>query len=323
MKLPNANEHPEAAGREPVLAPDTPPSGKRSLAAMIFLGNQGLRTGWSALLFISLVFAFGLSASALERAITGPQRSQTITPVEDLLQESALLAALFLATLIMARIERRSVFSYGFRDDRKLIRLVSGTVVGFLFISGLVGILWMTHALSFDGKMLHGVLAWKYALLWFAAFLVVAFFEEGLLRGYLQFTLTRGLTFWGAAALTSVLFGLLHVGNAGESPIGICVAIAGGLVFCLSLRLTGSLWWIVGAHAGIGFAEGYFYGTPDSGFVAQGHLYATHPVGEAFWSGGTTGPEGSIYALLALLMLAAGMWLTWRTRRTLPLSNFR
>jgi membrane protease YdiL (CAAX protease family) len=278
------------------------------------VGNQGLRAGWSALLFVCLVVALGLGASVLERAITHTHRSQTATPVDDLLHESALLAALFLATLIMAKFERRSVFSYGFLDDRKLIRLVSGTVVGFLLISGLVGVLWLTRALAFDGKMLNGVLVWKYALLWFASYLVVAFFEEGLLRGYLQYSLTRGLTFWGAAVFTSVLFGLLHVGNIGESPIGIFVAIAGGLVFCLSLKLTGSLWWIVGVHTGINFAEGYFYGTADSGLVAVGHLYATHPVGAAFWSGGTTGPEGSVYALLAFLLLAAGIWLMWGRR---------
>jgi hypothetical protein len=144
-----------------------------------------------------------------------------------------------------------------------------------------------------------------------------------LLRGYLQFALTRGLTFRGAAAVTSVLFGLLHVGNEGESPIGILVVIAGGLVFCLSLKLTGSLWWIVGVHTGVGFAAGNFFGTANSGGMTQGHLYATHPVGEAFWSGGTTGPEGSIYALLALLLMAAGMWLTWGRRCALPLSNRR
>jgi uncharacterized protein len=315
MKNSNAHEHFEAASRAPLYTPDKLRRGKGSLGAIIFVGNQGLRAGWSALLFICLVLALGFGASALERAITHTHKSQTSAPIEDLLHESALLLALFIATLIMARIERRSVFSYGFQDDRKLIRIISGTIVGFVFISGLVGILWMTHSLAFDGQLLHGVVAWKYALLWFAAFLVVAFFEEGLLRGYLQFTLTRGLTFWGAAALTSVLFGLLHVGNDGESPMGICVAIAAGLVFCLSLKLTRSLWWIVGVHTGIGFAEGYFYGTADSGFVAQGHLFATHPLGQALWSGGGTGPEGSIYALLALLLLPAGMWLTWGRRR--------
>jgi membrane protease YdiL (CAAX protease family) len=311
----NANEHSGAAShREPLQMPDTPPTEKRSLAATIFVGNEGLRPGWSALLFMALVVPSGLGASALVRTITHTSRNQALTPVQDLLRESTLLAVLFLATLIMARIERRSVFSYGFHDERKLTRLVSGTLIGFLFISGLVGILWATHVLVFDAQMLHGVLAWKNALLWFAFFLVVAFFEEGLLRGYLQFTLTRGLTFWGAGAVLSVLFGLLHVSNPGESPIGIFVVVAGGLVFVLSLKLTGSLWWIVGVHTGVGFAQGYFYGTANSGNTFQGRLYATHPVGNALWSGGTTGPEGSIYCMLALLVMAAGMWLMWGRR---------
>jgi membrane protease YdiL (CAAX protease family) len=323
MNTPHTTERHEAASRKPLQSSDTLPAWKRSLAVRIFVGNQGLRSGWSALLFTALCLALGLGASALERTITHRQRSQTMTPVHFLLHESVLLGALLLATLIMARIEGRSVFSYGFLDDRKLTRLLSGAAVGFLLISGLVGLLWMTHALAFDGQTLHGVLAWKYALLWLAACLVVAFFEEGLLRGYLQFTLARGLTFWGAAAVLSILFGLLHIGNEGESPVGIVVVIAGGLVGCLSLKLTGSLWWIVGAHTGWGFAESYFYGTANSGQLAQAHLYETHPVGMPLWSGGTTGPEGSLYALLALSLMATAMWLTWGARRAPPTSNRR
>ena len=74
-----------------------------------------------------------------------------------------------------------------------MTRLVSGTIVGFLVVSGFVGLLWITGASAFDGISIHGLLAWKYAALWFAAFLVVGFFEEGLLRGYLQYTLARGI----------------------------------------------------------------------------------------------------------------------------------
>lgn len=294
---------------------DIRPIDAPSPTARVFMGEQGLRAGWSALLFFSLVLAFGFGFVALDRAITHTDRSATIAPAPFLVLESGLLGALFLATLIMARIERRSVLSYGFQDARGLIRLLSGMIVGFLFISGVVGVLWMTHALVFDGKLLHGTLAWRYGLLWLVVYLVVALFEEGLLRGYLQYTLTRGLNFWTAAAILSVLFGLLHTPNAGESPLGIVVVVAGGLVFCLSLKLTGSLWWVVGLHTGIGFAESYFYGTANSGNTSLGRLYATHPVGNVLWSGGATGPEGSVYCLLALPLLAAGIWLTWGARR--------
>ena len=41
--------------------------------------------------------------------------------------------------------------------------------------------------------MLTSATALRYGLVWAFAFLLVGFFEESLMRGYLQFTLTRGL----------------------------------------------------------------------------------------------------------------------------------
>ena len=78
-----------------------------------------------------------------------------------------------------------------------------------------------------------------------------------------------------------------------------------GFVFCVSVRLTGSLWWAVGCHAAWDWAETFFYGTADSGMVASGHYLTTSPAGNAFWSGGADGPEGSVLVLgVALLLLA-------------------
>ena len=51
--------------------------------------------------------------------------------------------------------------------------------VGLLSISALVGALWTTHLLAFDGRVLSGAAIWKYAALWAALDLLVAFFEEG------------------------------------------------------------------------------------------------------------------------------------------------
>ena len=291
---------------------DSPSS---ALLHWIFRGHQGMRAGWSVLIFIAIFATLGLGAGALARTISHTERSLTEIPAPSILREALQLAALFLATWIMAGIEKRSVLCYGFADKRKLIRLASGSVVGFLVISGLVGLLWATHVLAFDGRILSGEMIWKYGLLWGVMFFIVAFFEEGLLRGYLQYTLARGLNFWSAAAILSVLFGALHTNNWRESPVGIVAAIAADLVFCLSLRLTGSLWWIVGVHAGWDWAESYFYGVADSGVETQGHLYATHAIGRQVWSGGATGPEGSVYALLVLLLLAIGIWLMWGNGR--------
>ena len=50
-------------------------------------------------------------------------------------------------------------------------------------------------------------------------FLMVAVFEESTLRGYLQFTLTRGMGFWWGALLLSLLFGF-PTAQTGETPVG-------------------------------------------------------------------------------------------------------
>jgi membrane protease YdiL (CAAX protease family) len=170
----------------------------------------------------------------------------------------------------------------------------------------------MSGWLIFDGRELHGKSAWSYGLQWGIAFLLTALFEESLLRGYLQSTLTRGVGFWWAAVLLSLAFGATHLPNHGESPIGILSVVGAGLLFCLSLWLTKSLYWAVGLHGGWDWSQSYLYGVPDSGQVASGHLFATHPSGGLIWSGGPTGPEGSLYVLPTMAIIALGVWIAWR-----------
>lgn len=121
--------------------------------------------------------------------------------------------------------------------------------------------------------------------------------------------------FWQAAWVTSTLFGFVHVGNNGENWIGIFAAAAIGFVFCVSIWLTGSAWWAIGCHASWDWAETYFYGTADSGMVASGHYLSTSPFGNAFWSGGTNGPEGSILVLGAILLLLLALLVIYRPRQ--------
>ena len=232
-----------------------------------------------------------------------------------LVGESAQILIVFIATLIMARIERRRLLSYGYTDNHKLVRLVSGIAWGFLCLSGLIGVLWKAGLLVFDGRALTGFTACKFALGWGFVFLMVGFFEESLLRGYLQHKLSSGIGFWWAALLLSVAFLLGHAGNEGESSLGLLEVGVAGFYFCLSLWFTKSLWWAVGFHAGWDWAQSYFYGTPDSGLLISSHLLTTHPSGNPLWSGGTAGPEGSILILPLVSLMSTGMWLWWGVRK--------
>lgn len=322
IKVPG-EPHPEAAELLPATQEPLPEAPKRGMR-WVFMGKEGIRAGWGVLLFALIFVAAAFLLGNLLRFLLHPKpfpKNAAFTPRLGLISEGLQVFCVFVATAVMALFERRPVLAYGYQGTARLARFFFGLVWGFVAISALVFTLWKAGLLGFDGLMLHGGMAWTYAAKWGLVFLLVGLFEESLLRGYLQFTLTRGIGFWWSALLLSFLFGFGHGSNPGESPVGLFAAGAIGLVFCLSLWYTGSLWWAVGFHAAWDWGESYFYGTSDSGMVAQGHLIGEHPAGKLLWSGGATGPEGSLFVVPLILLIALAMWLWWGRRVTSPFAG--
>jgi membrane protease YdiL (CAAX protease family) len=302
----------------------------------IFVGADGLRAGWGILLFVAifvaLLTAFGALLVVLQKHGAMPLQTHAGTPTVPVspqyiyTEEGAPLLATLLATWIMARIERRPLTAYGLRPQYRLRNFCFGLGWGVTLLSLLVVFLRATGFLVFDTRLLFGTSAFRYGAIWFCGFLLVGLFEETLTRGYLQFTLARGLGgayrhlvgaenssaigFWGAAFLLSFAFGFVHRTNPGESPIGELSAGLIGLVFCLSLWRTGSLWWAIGLHAAWDWAQSFLYGVADSGGFVEHRLFATHPVGQPILSGGLTGPEGSIYVVPVIALAAVIALLT-------------
>ncbi len=126
--------------------------------------------------------------------------------------------------------------------------------------------------------------------------------------------------FWQAAWVTSTLFGFAHIFNHGENWIGISQVVLIGFVFCVSVRLTGSAWWAIGCHAAWDWAQTFFYGTADSGHVATDHFLTTTPVGNALWSGGADGPEGSVLVLAVVALLLAALLVIYGRKRSVGLA---
>jgi len=331
----------------------------------VFIGPEGLRAGWSVLIFFALLIGFvaGLGFLFTRMHLISPGG---FTPRNALYSELFQLIALVAAVAIVGLFERRTILDYNLRGTRRAVLFFSGFVIGFLALSTLVGGLAAGHWLVFGPATLTGGAIVKYAVIWGAVFLMVGCFEEGTMRCYLQYTFTRGLNFWWAAGiiaalcgllalrtkgdgawgvyiiallgllpclwlhwsnspqsgfwqaawLTSTLFGAGHTGNNGEHWIGIFAAAFIGFVFCVSVWVTGSAWWAIGCHAAWDWAETYFYGTADSGFVAPGHLFSTKPAGNPLWSGGTVGPEGSLLIIPVVLLILA--WLLIVYRRPAP-----
>jgi uncharacterized protein len=341
-----------------------------SIVHAVFLGTEGLRPGWGLLAFVLVFYALvqaGFFVAAhlhLLRAhpLPGAEAGKPEGPESMLLVEALMGLSTLGATWVMAKLERRRMGSYGFGGGRKAGLFAAGFFWGVAFLGLLVGALWKAGLLAFEGRLLFGADVLRYGAVWVAGFLLVGWFEESLMRGYLQITLARGLAslyemvlgagervlglgiaakgpdgsdaearsgfetmvteraravgFWTAAVFISFLFGMSHGSNPGESPIGLVSAGLIGVVFCLSLWRTGSLWWAIGFHAAWDWAQSFVFGVADSGTMVKFHLLGTHPVGKVLLSGGATGPEGSVFILAVLALVGAVAFWTLPGRGT-------
>jgi uncharacterized protein len=280
----------------------------------IFYGPNGIRAGWRVLIFLALVVLVTLvliTPFVVMRALRGGAGSQVsagisgLTPLGLGISEATLFIIPSIAALIMARIERRKYGQYGlpvrfaFRKDFWI-----GLLVGFLAISGCLLGIFAFHGLQLTGLAIHGSTIASAAAAWGATFVIVGLAEEFCFRGYLLFTFTTGIGFWPAAILMSALFGLAHSGNPGESKFGLFSVVLFGLLFCLILRRTGNLWWAVGFHAGWDWGQTFFYGVPDSGIPAFHNLLGSSFNGSRWLTGGTVGPEASVFTPIVLALVA-------------------
>jgi len=274
-------------------------------AYSIWFGPNGLRAGWRLLVYAIPLVALGFLVNLALRAMFGKQGPGAAigqSPWLAILIEALNFALFLVPALMMARLECRSLAVYGLRwRGDGFHRVAEGVLWGF---AGLSCLLLMMHAL---GVFSYGALAgfgrhtFYYGALWGVCFLLVGFAEEFGFRGYLQYTLTSGITFWPAVLTTSILFLLAHTGNPGETPIGLAAVFAAGLLLAVALWRTGALWFSIGMHLGWDWGQSFFYGVPDSGLVTKGHLFEGRSHGVAWLSGGATGPEGSLFALLVEL----------------------
>jgi uncharacterized protein len=288
----------------------------------VFIGPNGLRAGWRIAIFFVLIPVFGQTINFVMHkipAIVAIHRAaapNVMTPGTMLIDEGSLVLVLLLAVCVMAVIEKRTFADY-FLPLREAFgkRFWQGVPYGFAMLSLLMALIAAFHGFSIQGPAIAGSAAVKYGLLYAVGFLLVGLFEEFSFRGYLQSTLGSGIGFWPAAVILSLLFGAVHLGNAGEAWFGALMAGSFGILAAFSLSRTGNLWFPIGMHAAWDWGETYFYGVPDSGFLAQGHLLNSTLQGAKWLSGGTVGPEGSVFAFVVLAVGAAGIHFLFPTKR--------
>ena len=257
-------------------------------------------------LLIWVGIGFLLPAAVIFGFHIGPGRTGSVLSVGTEMPTQAIMVFFVsLATWIVSRIEGRPLDDYGIPLREAFgRRFWEGSVWGFAMLSAILLVLWLSGHFRIDSVALSGSAVYKWALAWAATFLAVSLTEEFAFRGYWLFSFSKRWRFWPAALFLSVVFGAAHIRNHGENALGVMQVVETGLLFCLTIRRTGNLWFAVGFHAAWDWAETFFYGTPDSGLLGVGRLLQTVSLGPKWLTGGSAGPEGSLVAFVMLLLCA-------------------
>ncbi|AHI82701.1 CPBP family intramembrane glutamic endopeptidase [Burkholderia thailandensis] len=284
--------------------PPSPPRLKR-----IWHGPDGLRAGWAVLLYAAIVAAIMLALGVAARIAHHPLHPRSdLSAAGQIPFELALCAAALIATHAMSRIDRRSWLDYGLRAPRGALHFVWGAFCSLAAVSAIMGLLVAAGGATIEYSGASRTAAFESAVAWAATFALVALAEEVAFRGYPFLKLARRTHPVVAAALTSLAFGISHVSNRNENIAGIVPVVIYGLVACLSIWRTGSLWWALGEHAMWDWSESFLFGAADSGLTAHDTLFRSHAIGPVWLSGGTVGPEASVLVFPALAALAYVAW---------------
>lgn len=208
-------------------------------------------------------------------------------------------------------IQKRKFVSTGIVKKGILLETVGGFALGFVVSGGAIFGMYLLSAYRIAGLNWHANLLYPFILFFFAAVV-----EEVIFRIFVFQTCENK---WGtvpALAISSILFGLVHMVNTvenatmGQQLLG-CVFLifeAGFLlnaVFLINRRI----WLPLGMHWAWNFFEGPVFGTIVSGQNFGVSLLTAQTSGSMFATGGPFGPEGSVPGLIVGVI--CGALATW------------
>lgn len=269
------------------------------------LRNAGRRRtlAWETLLFLTLALVGQLAAGIVQGialtvcGIAGGDLQAAVIPI-------ALYATLpmTVGVLLFSRFVRGLGPEQVVGPRRRAWEYAAFAPLGVGLLAGAVGICAAAGALRLTVSESFSVGGW---LLYLGGFLLQGAGEEILCRGYFQGVLLRSQKPWVAVVVNSAGFALLHLPNAGVTPLGVFnTFLFGALASLITLR-SGNLWGACAVHSFWNFAQGNLFGVRVSGIPAGPSPFVAVPEpGAVLWNGGNYGLEGG---LAVTLCLAAGV----------------
>ena len=209
---------------------------------------------------------------------------------------------LFLFIFWVKVIEKNALSSLGFVKRNWLKYLVWGILLSLLQM-GVIALVYQVGGIgSFELNelSLEPIL---FILGLFPFWLLQGGTEEVATRGWLLTRIAARTNLPLAIVISSSLFGILHMGNAGVTFLSVLNIILDGVLAALLFIYTDSIWLVVAQHGTWNYVQGNLLGFQVSGTGADTSIFSfTMGDGPDWLTGGAFGAEGSIITTLVLLV---------------------
>jgi uncharacterized protein len=192
--------------------------------------------------------------------------------------------------------------NYDKRDLKSLLLTVSikNTLIGFLIGTVIMLVFaFLTFSAGFIDFKFQGI---TMDFLWgFIFYLFVAAAEEIVFRGYMLTNLRDRYSSRNALIISSILFGLVHIGNDHVTITGIATISFGGLLMGIVTLKTKTISTAIGLHWSWNFVQGNVFGLSVSGLNESG-IFIPKRLSTELMTGGDFGAEGSLITLTLVII---------------------
>lgn len=298
------------------------PKVERSPLKQIFLSptESRLRAGWRLLVqvilqliltvFASLAIFIPFNLLTGSTNLSGPP----YLVISEVIEVFTVTLSIFLARRFL---DKRTFVSLGLDLNKQaLLDVIFGigitfVMMGLIFCSEMY-LGWLTlEPFAWTIEPIQNVFA--QVLLFFLLFIVVAWNEELMSRGYHLQSIASGINIQGGLIISSAIFGILHLANPHATWISAAGIFFAGLFLGYAYIRTKQLWLSIGLHIGWNFFEGVIFGFPVSGLDIY-HLTHIQVTGPEFWTGGAFGPEAGVILLPSIIIGFCLVYLYTRSR---------
>ena len=225
------------------------------------------------------------------------------------LTATSIVAAIFYCV----KIEKRTVASMGLRKGNIGVEYLVGAIIGIAMYGLTFLIAYATGSVSIR---LNPEGFAPIIIVFLLGYIIQGASEEILVRGYLMISVAKDYRLWLSIVFSSVVFSLLHAGNASVGLLALVNITLFGIFEAIYICKRGNIWGACAIHSMWNFVQGNIFGSNVSGNALSPSLFIMeYDSTKTIANGGAFGLEGGA-ATTIVILVAIGIVLLLKTKES-------